>query len=181
MAAIGAKRTFGEMPTSAKCCHERTHAVPQTTPPLDHLVGNRLLNNGVSLHDRQRFANFWKQPIETSEYQAVEDAERESLRSSPPQNVYCCRNVQISAWSAARTRQHRPILDQPPTRMRFPIRTAYSRIRIDQLLMLGAVLREKIDKGSHLRRQMVTMRINRVHRKFHRPVFGQETNQAARL
>jgi hypothetical protein len=88
MATSGAKRTFGEMPTSAKCCHERTHAVPQTTPPLDHLVGNRLLNNGVSLHDRQRFANFWKQPIETSEYQAVEDAERESLRSSPPQNVY---------------------------------------------------------------------------------------------
>jgi hypothetical protein len=31
---------------------------------------------------------FWKQPIETNEYQAVEDAERESLKSSAPQNVY---------------------------------------------------------------------------------------------
>src|SRR3979411_2744017 len=44
-------------------------------------------NNGVRLHDRQRIANLWKQPIETNEYQVVEDAERESLRSSPPQNV----------------------------------------------------------------------------------------------
>ncbi len=47
-----------------------------------------LTNNGVRLHDRQRIANLWKQPIETSEYQTVEDPERESLRSSPPQNVY---------------------------------------------------------------------------------------------
>ena len=45
-------------------------------------------NNGVRLHDRQRIANVWKQPIENNEYQAVEDAERNSLRSSPPQNVY---------------------------------------------------------------------------------------------
>ena len=45
-------------------------------------------NNGVRLHDCQRIANLWKQPIETNEYQAIEDAERESLRSSPPQNVY---------------------------------------------------------------------------------------------
>ena len=45
-------------------------------------------NNGIRLHDRQRIANVWKQPIETNEYQAVEDAERNSLRSSPPQNVY---------------------------------------------------------------------------------------------
>jgi hypothetical protein len=45
-------------------------------------------NDSVRLHDRQRIANLWKQPIETYEYQAVEDAERESLRSSPPQNVY---------------------------------------------------------------------------------------------
>src|SRR5258708_7939175 len=45
-------------------------------------------NNGVRLHDRQRIANLWKQPIETNECQAVEDAEGESLRSSPPRNVY---------------------------------------------------------------------------------------------
>src|SRR3982074_3154795 len=32
-------------------------------------------NNSVRLHDRQRLANLWKQPIETNEYQAVEDAE----------------------------------------------------------------------------------------------------------
>jgi hypothetical protein len=44
-------------------------------------------NNSVRLHDRERIANLWKQPIEPDEYQAVEDAERESLRSSPPQNV----------------------------------------------------------------------------------------------
>src|SRR3984893_6833301 len=61
-------------------------------------------NNSVRLHDRQRLANLWKQPIETNEYQAVEDAEREFPRSSPPQNIICCRNVQISASSAARDR-----------------------------------------------------------------------------
>jgi hypothetical protein len=44
-------------------------------------------NNSVRLHERQRIANLWKQPIETNEYQVVEDAERESPRSSPPQNV----------------------------------------------------------------------------------------------
>jgi hypothetical protein len=44
-------------------------------------------NNSIGLHDRQRIANLWKQPIETSEYQVFEDAERNSLRSSPPQNV----------------------------------------------------------------------------------------------
>ena len=45
-------------------------------------------NNGVRLHDRQRIANVWKKPVETNEYQAIKDAERNSLRSSPPQNVY---------------------------------------------------------------------------------------------
>src|ERR1700736_4258897 len=45
-------------------------------------------NNGVRLPDRQRIADVRKQPIQTSEYQAVEGAERQSLRSSPPQNVY---------------------------------------------------------------------------------------------
>ena len=32
-------------------------------------------DNGFRLHNRQRIANLWKQPIETNEYQAVEDAE----------------------------------------------------------------------------------------------------------
>jgi hypothetical protein len=91
-------------------------------------------NNSVGFHDRRRVANLWKQPIETSKYQAVEDAKRESLRRSPPQNVYLLPHVQISALSAARgrnrsttvqpmslkrsliTRQHRPILGQPPAR-----------------------------------------------------------------
>ena len=45
-------------------------------------------NNSVRLHDRQRLANLWKQPIETNKYQAVEDAEREFPRSSPAQNIY---------------------------------------------------------------------------------------------
>src|ERR1700676_4815883 len=39
-----------------------------------------------------------------------------------------------------------------------------SRIRIDQLLLLGAVMREHVDKGSDLRREMMTMRIDRIHR-----------------
>src|ERR1700738_4626001 len=34
-------------------------------------------NNGVRLHDRQRIADVRKQPIQTSEYQAVEGAERQ--------------------------------------------------------------------------------------------------------
>src|SRR6476660_8437406 len=90
-------------------------------------------NNGVRLHDRQRIANVWKKPVETNEYQAIEDAERGSLRSNPPQNVDLLAQCPISASSAARdrnrsttaqpmslkrsliTRQHRPILGQTPT------------------------------------------------------------------
>src|SRR6266481_2691717 len=61
---------------------------PRLPPPVRSEPGAVPTNNGVRLHDRQRIANLWKQPIETNEYQVVEDAERESLRSSPPQNVY---------------------------------------------------------------------------------------------
>jgi len=43
------------------------------------------------------------------------------------------------------------------------------------------VLPEEIDEGSNFRRQMVTMRIDGIHRKFHRPLFGQQANQTARL
>jgi hypothetical protein len=35
-------------------------------------IGRQPTNNGVWLHDRQRIANLWKQPIETNEYQVVE-------------------------------------------------------------------------------------------------------------
>ena len=45
-------------------------------------------NNGIRLNDRQRIANFRKQPIETNEYQSVDGTEGEFLWSSPPQNVY---------------------------------------------------------------------------------------------
>ncbi len=44
-------------------------------------------DNGVRPHDRQRIANLWKQPTETSEYQAVDGGEDEFLWSSPPQNI----------------------------------------------------------------------------------------------
>ena len=44
-------------------------------------------NNGVRLHDRQRIANFRKQPIQANEYQSVNGAEGEFLWSRPPQNV----------------------------------------------------------------------------------------------
>src|SRR5258706_13501445 len=44
-------------------------------------------DKGVRLDDRQRIANFREQPIETNEYHSVDDAEREFLWSSSPQNV----------------------------------------------------------------------------------------------
>src|SRR5260370_34728822 len=56
--------------------------------PIRSETGAMPTDDCIRLHDRQRIANVWKQPIETNEYQAVEDAERDSLRSSPPQNVY---------------------------------------------------------------------------------------------
>jgi hypothetical protein len=45
-------------------------------------------DNGVWLDDRQRIANFRKQPIETDEYHSVDGAEGEFLWGRPPQHVY---------------------------------------------------------------------------------------------
>jgi hypothetical protein len=64
------------------------HLRPATTAsrlpaPVQPEIRAMPTNNGVRLHDRQRIANLWKQPIETNEYKAVEDAERESLRVRP--------------------------------------------------------------------------------------------------
>jgi hypothetical protein len=61
------------------------HRGPATTAsrlpaPIQPKTRAMPTNNSVRLHDRQRIANLWKQPIETSEYQVVEDAERKSLR-----------------------------------------------------------------------------------------------------
>ena len=44
-----------------------------------------------------------------------------------------------------------------------PTALSSSRIRIDQLLLLGTVLHEHVDEGPDLRRQMVLVRIDRVH------------------
>src|SRR6202047_3307298 len=68
-------------------------------------------NNSVRLHDRQRLANVWKQPIETNEYQAVEDAEREFPRSSPPQNIYLlpqCPNLCLERCPRPKQIDNRP-------------------------------------------------------------------------
>jgi len=46
-------------------------------------------------------------------------------------------------------------------------------------VQLGAVAGEHVDEGADLRRQMMAVRIDRVHGKFHWSVFGQETNQPA--
>src|SRR6266702_5009014 len=64
---------------------------------------------------------------------------------------------------------------------RIGARGSYSRIGIDQLLLLGTVIRKHVDEGTNLRREMMAVWINRVHRKFPRPVFGQQTNQTAIL
>jgi len=47
--------------------------------------------------------------------------------------------------------------------------------------MLGAVVREKINEASDLSRQMMAVRIDGVHRKFHGPVFGKDADKPARL
>ena len=55
------------------------HRGPATTAsrlpaPIQPKTRAMPTNNSVGLHDRQRIANLWKQPIETNEYQVVEDA-----------------------------------------------------------------------------------------------------------
>jgi hypothetical protein len=104
---------------------------------LDIWDQSRIADHGVRLDDRQRIANFREQPIETNEYHSVDGAEGEFLWSTSPQNLICCRNVQISASSITRDRirsttiqpmslqrsliahDHRPILDRLPSRIRF--------------------------------------------------------------
>ena len=57
--------------------------------------------------------------------------------------------------------------------------TPRSRIGVDQLLMRGAVMRQHVDEGSDLSRQMMPMRVDRVHRKLNWPILGQEPHQPA--
>ena len=73
------------------------------------------------------------------------------------------------------------IVDIVVTHTRRGARGSHSRIGIDQHLLLGTLMRKHIDEGTNLRREMMAVWINRVHRKFHRPVFGQQTNQTAFL
>lgn len=52
---------------------------------------------------------------------------------------------------------------------------------IDQLLLPGAALDKKIDESADFCRQMMTMRIDSIHRQFHRLVLRQQANQSAHL
>ena len=52
---------------------------------------------------------------------------------------------------------------------------------VNKPLMLGTVVREQVDEASDLRRQMMAVRIDRVHRKFRFPVFGKDADKPARL
>src|SRR3954451_19790726 len=56
-----------------------------------------------------------------------------------------------------------------------------SRIGIDQLLMFGAEMHEHIDESSDLSRQMMPMRIERVHQKLDWMIVRQKAYQAAGL
>jgi hypothetical protein len=91
-------------------------------------------NNGVRLHDCQRIANLWKQPIGPTNTKRSKTLNESLLGAVRRRTFICCRNVQISASSAARGRnrsttvqpmslkrslieqQHYPILGQPPAR-----------------------------------------------------------------
>src|SRR5712671_6067052 len=96
--------------------HRRSTATRSRLPaPVRSESGAVPTDNGFRLHNRQRIANHWKQPIETNEYQAVEDAERESLRSSPPQNVYLlpqCPNLCLERCPRPKQIDNRPT-DEP--------------------------------------------------------------------
>jgi hypothetical protein len=48
----------------------------------------------------------------------------------------------------------------------------------DQLLMLGAMMCQQIDEGANLGREVMAMRVDRIHRQFHRPIFRQQANQS---
>ena len=94
------------------------------------------------------------------------------------------RDPERRRWAEARSRW----LERPPHPALLEIVLSYrkgSRSHsgrwIDQPLMHHAMLHEKINEAADLRRQMVAMRIDRVHRTFHRPVVRQETNQTTGL
>jgi hypothetical protein len=79
-------------------------------------------DNGVRLHDRQRFANFRERPIETNEYQSVESAEGVFLWSSSSQKHF----------SAAAASKFLPeAVDDRPTNEPAKIPRFSVRIRID--------------------------------------------------
>src|ERR1700737_1110976 len=85
---------------------------------------------GFRLNNRQRIANPREKPIEANENQSLDGAEGCFLGAVRRRTFLCCRNVRISASSAARDRnrsatiqtmsltrslipqKHRPILDQ---------------------------------------------------------------------
>ena len=48
------------------------------------------------------------------------------------------------------------------------------RIRVNQLLLIGRMPGQEVDEGPHLRREMMAMRVDRIHGEFYRPVFGQQ-------
>src|ERR1039457_6522475 len=71
----------------------RRHSRPATTAsrlpaPIRPKTRAMPADNGVRLNDRQSIANSREQPIETNEYQSVDDTEGEFLWSSSPQDVY---------------------------------------------------------------------------------------------
>ena len=56
---------------------------------------------------------------------------------------------------------------------------ACSSVGVDQLLRFGAELHQRIDEGSDLGRQMMPMRVDRVHRKLNWPILRQKPHQPA--
>src|ERR1700746_3547159 len=56
----------------------------------------------------------------------------------------------------------------------------FSRVRVDLLLLLGRVTCQEVDEGPDLGRKMVTVRIDRIHRKFDRAVLRQQPDELAR-
>jgi len=96
----------------------------------------------IRLDDRQRIANFRKQPIEANEYHSVDGAEGEFLWSSSPKNVdllpqrpnLCLKHYprpdQIDNHPTNEpakiliAHDHRPILDRLPSGIRFATGTS---------------------------------------------------------
>src|ERR1700704_3969606 len=115
--------------------------------PVGSEPGTMPADKGVRLDDRQRIANFREQPIETNEYHSVDGAEGEFFFGAVRRStLICCRSVQISASRITRdrirsttiqpmslqrsliARDHRPILDRLPSRIRFATGTTVARL-----------------------------------------------------